>query len=101
MIRFFNKEQAGDEKLEDSLENIETFAMETVEYVIGEVNRIGCFDVFNYWHNRLRENEQDYAMVDGANLRKNYLLNQSERVNCAYEKTLETMNDFYESFRRG
>jgi len=59
------------------------------------------FDLFNYYHRKQRDNEFSYAMVEGADHRKNYLLNQIERVNCAYEQTLETMKDFYECHKRG
>ena len=101
MMRMFNRKQAGDNQLEDTLENIEADAIEAVEYVVGEVNRLGMFDLFNYYHKKQREKERDYVMVEGANHRQNYLLNQIERVNCAYEKTIDTMRDFHECHKRG
>ena len=101
MMRLFNKKQVGESELEDSLENIEADAMDVVEYVVEQVNKKGVFGLFNYYHKKQRDNEYNYAMVEGADHRKNYLLNQIERVNCAYEKTLETMKDFYECSRRG
>ena len=105
MMRFLatNKVPETDEEktYREIGDSIETDVLESIEYVVGEVTRMGIYDLFTYNHNRERNHDDNYCIIEGLNLRQNYLLNQEQRINCAYEKTKEMIQVFYECARRG
>jgi hypothetical protein len=98
---FLNNKKTDEQKLYDDISNtLEHDVLDTIEMIVGDVNRLGCFDLFNYFHKKER-GKKDYVMVEGYNQRQNYLLNQEQRINCAYEKVLEDRKMYEECSRRG